>query len=99
MPVEMAVAVVATGVAALVLVTLRRRVVEGEMSAEFSGRVVDRRVEEVTLTTGIRQDRWLVVRTDTDELREVLVSPEVYDRFAVGDRIVKHAGVRWPEPG
>jgi hypothetical protein len=95
----MVVAAAAILVAVLILLAMKQRVAEGELAAEFTGEVVDRRVDEVTLTTGIRQDHWLVVRTDTGDVLEVPVGPEVHARFAVGDRIVKRAGVRRPEPG
>lgn len=85
--------------AVLYLLVLRQRFTGEEVAAVYSGTVVDRRVEEVALTTGARLDNLLVVRTEEDAVITVLVSPKVYGRFSVGDRIVKRAGARWPEPG
>jgi hypothetical protein len=65
---------------------------------QFSGEVVDRAHREVTLTTGMRHDYLLTVRTDDGEQITCDVDAAIFARFAVGDRIVKHAGRRWPEP-
>lgn len=99
MPVDLVIGLVAFTVVTAVFVSVRMRIVAAEVAAAFAGVVTDRRVEEVALTTGLRQDRWLVIRTEGGDVLRVPVSPEVYDRFAVGDRIVKRTGERWPEPG
>jgi hypothetical protein len=65
---------------------------------QFTGEVVDRAHHNVTLTTGMRHDYLLTVRTDDGEQMTCDVNPAVFGRFVVGDRIVKHAGRRWPEP-
>ncbi|MFD7654134.1 hypothetical protein ACFV4N_09175 [Actinosynnema sp. NPDC059797] len=85
--------------AVLYLVVLQQRHIGAEVAVAYRGRVVDRRVEEVALTTGVRRDCLLVVRTEEGAVVTALVSRKVYGRFSIGDRIVKRAGVRWPERG
>ncbi|MGM1060696.1 DUF7489 domain-containing protein [Saccharothrix sp. Mg75] len=46
--------------------------------------------------TAVRDRVDLVVRTDDDETISRPVSPELLRGFAVGDRVVKHPGQRWP---
>ncbi|MFF3068147.1 DUF2500 family protein [Kitasatospora sp. NPDC057904] len=62
----------------------------------FRGEVIRRRSDRHTLTTGMRTDYWLDVRTDEGEEISVAVSGRIYGRFKAGDRIVKRAGERWP---
>ncbi|RKE17304.1 hypothetical protein [Streptomyces sp. TLI_171] len=62
----------------------------------FEGEVVRRYSEQVTLTTGMRTDHRLDVRTDDGEVISLTLPGRVCSRFAVGDRIVKRAGERWP---
>ena len=65
---------------------------------QFTGEVVDRAHRHVTLTTGMRHDYLLTVRTDDGARITCDVNAAVFEHFVVGDRIVKHAGRRWPEP-
>ncbi|MGW7051149.1 DUF7489 domain-containing protein [Streptomyces sp. NPDC054887] len=70
--------------------------VNREVDRQYAGEVIARFTRDVTLTTGMRHDNLLTVRADSGQEFTVQVSPEVYDVFAVGDRIVKLPGSRWP---
>ncbi|OEJ41230.1 hypothetical protein AR457_10045 [Streptomyces agglomeratus] len=70
--------------------------VNREVDSQYVGEVIARFKRDVTLTTGMRHDSLLTVRADSSQEFTVQVSPEVYDLFAVGDRIVKLPGARWP---
>ncbi|MFJ8043319.1 hypothetical protein ACIRBX_22770 [Kitasatospora sp. NPDC096147] len=67
-----------------------------EIDRAFDGEVVGRTVQEVTLTTGMRTDHTLEVRTDRGDTEFLRVPAEVYVQFEVGDRISKRLGARWP---
>ena len=99
MDVEPVVGIAVSVVLGLVLLSVRRRVVAGEVATAFTGEVVDRRVVHASSTTGLHEQHWLVVRTDTGDVVDVPVRARVFDRFAVGDRITKRSGERWPERG
>ncbi|MFB7946253.1 hypothetical protein ACFC6L_15185 [Kitasatospora phosalacinea] len=66
------------------------------MTETFEGEVVRRYSKQHTLTTGMRTDYWLDVRTDDGEVLSVTLPGQVCARYEVGDRIVKRAGERWP---
>jgi hypothetical protein len=79
-------------------ITISNRVA-AERAQDFVGTVVDRQHNQVTLTTGVRHDFWLMVRKDDDQVIAWPVNGSVYQNFAVGDRVVKRAGDRWPVKG
>ncbi|MER8094781.1 DUF7489 domain-containing protein [Streptomyces goshikiensis] len=66
------------------------------MAEAFEGEVIRRRSKQVTLTTGMRTDYWLDVRTDDGEVMSITLPWRIWGRFEAGDRIVKRAGERWP---
>ncbi|AKL67845.1 hypothetical protein M444_23240 [Streptomyces sp. Mg1] len=66
------------------------------MAEAFEGEVIRRHSKQVTLTTGMRTDYWLDVRTDDGEVRSITLPWRIWGRFEAGDRIVKRVGERWP---
>ncbi|MBT2399512.1 hypothetical protein [Streptomyces sp. ISL-100] len=70
--------------------------VSRQVDSQYAGEVIAQFKREVTLTTGMRHDSVLTIRADGGHEFTVQVSPEVYDLFVVGDRIVKLPGARWP---
>ncbi|GGV19564.1 hypothetical protein GCM10010495_38410 [Kitasatospora herbaricolor] len=62
----------------------------------FEGEVIRRYSEQHTLTTGMRTDYWLDVRTVDGEVVSITLPGRICSRFKVGDRIVKRVGERWP---
>lgn len=80
----------------IALAVAKSNQVSHEGAREFSGEVTGREHREVTLTTGMRHDYVLTVRKDDGETLSLYVSSSVFGSFAVGDRIVKQSGVRWP---
>ena len=79
---------------AVVMTGIRDR--DAKVAREFTGVVTDRRHEH-TLTTGMRHDYILTIRADDGEVFKFSVNSSVFGSLAVGDRIVKCAGARWPE--
>lgn len=70
--------------------------VNQQVDSQFTGEVIALSVQPVTLTTGMRTDYLLTIRADDGREFTLQVKDDVYALFAVGDRIVKPAGTRWP---
>ncbi|WP_447002049.1 DUF7489 domain-containing protein [Saccharothrix isguenensis] len=96
MPVEAVVALVAVACVGFALLAFPGNRVAATAAQMFRGHVVERRHEKVVTGRSVGYDFWLVVRTDDDETISVGVTPEVFRGFAVGDRVVKEPGQRWP---
>ncbi|MFD7729471.1 hypothetical protein ACFV6F_03660 [Kitasatospora phosalacinea] len=67
-----------------------------ETAQAFEGEVLRRYSKQHTLTTGMRTDHWLDIRTDDGEVLSVTLPGQVCAHYEVGDRIVKRAGERRP---
>ncbi|MFF3401477.1 hypothetical protein ACFYW6_23570 [Streptomyces sp. NPDC002659] len=67
-----------------------------QVDSQFAGEVIALSVQPVTLTTGMRTDYLLTIRADDGRQFTLQVKDDVYALFAVGDRIVKQPGTRWP---
>jgi hypothetical protein len=70
--------------------------VNEQVDSQFAGEVIALSVQRVTLTTGMRTDYLLTIRAVDGRQFTLHVKDDVYALFAVGDRIVKSAGARWP---
>lgn len=89
--------ILVAGVAVFLLLTASASGrVSQAMAKAFEGEVIRRRSEQVTLTTGMRTDYWLDVRTDDGEVMSITLPWRIWGRFETGDRIVKRVGERWP---
>ncbi|MFE2928760.1 DUF7489 domain-containing protein [Streptomyces goshikiensis] len=80
----------------LLLASTSGRASPQAMAEAFEGEVIRRHSKQVTLTTGMRTDYWLDIRTDDGELRSITLPWRIWGRFEAGERIVKRAGERWP---
>lgn len=67
-----------------------------KVESAYAGEVIGLSTRDVTLTSGMRHEHLLTIRADHGQEINVEVASWVYSSFAVGDRIVKQAGARWP---
>ncbi|MER5461461.1 hypothetical protein ABT010_12410 [Streptomyces sp. NPDC002668] len=70
--------------------------VSRKAESAYAGEVVGLSTRDVTLTSGMRHEHLLTIRADDGQEITMEVVSWVYSSFAVGDRIVKQAGARWP---
>ena len=65
---------------------------------EWTGEVVDKKVNEIEDDNGIKRDYYyLEVKMEAGRDRKIALSQPMWDGFKIGDRLHKPKGKLWPE--
>lgn len=65
---------------------------------EWTGEVIDKKVNEIEDDNGIKRDYYyLVVKMDVGRERKIALSEPMWTGFKIGDRLHKPKGKLWPE--